>query len=368
MNTPQPPPARSTSARSPSRRPAPNRRPRGYLRIGSVIAVPVRGASVVAAVAMLALIVAVSVATLTLGRLGIAPGDLLSSVFGGAEGKEKFVLNRLRGPRLAVCLGAGTAFGLSGALFQAATRNPLASPDVIGLSSGAGAGAAIFALALPGGTPVWIGALLGASAAMGIVYLTTGTGFRDPARLVVAGIGVAAIGTAITQYVVYVVERDKASALSAYVNGSVAARSWDDAGTIGLVLLVVAGPALILSRHLDLGEMGDDVARSLGGDPGRTRTLAVVLAVVLSAGAVTVAGPIAFIALTAPQIARRLTRGSGPHLVSSALVGALLLTVADLAAQQLPWVEPLPVGIYTLAFGGVYLGYLLTREWRSGRL
>ncbi|WP_331771758.1 iron chelate uptake ABC transporter family permease subunit (plasmid) [Embleya sp. NBC_00888] len=344
------------------------RRPRGYLRIGNTIALPVRGATVLVAIVMLALTVAAAFATLTMGRLGIAPGDLLPAVFGGAEGKEKFVLNRLRGPRLVVCLGAGAAFGLSGALFQTATRNPLAGPDVIGLSSGAGAGAAIFALVVPGDTPVWIGALLGAIGAMAIVYLATGTGFRDPGRLVVAGIGVAAIGTALTQYVVYVVERDKASALSAYVNGSVAARSWDDATTIGLVLLVVAGPAVALSRHLDLGEMGDEVARALGGNPGRARSLAVVLAVVLSAGAVTVAGPIAFIALTAPQIARRLTRGTGPHLVLSTLTGALLLTVADLAAQQLPWVEPLPVGIYTLAFGGAYLGFLLTREWRSGRL
>ncbi|OPC84634.1 ferrichrome ABC transporter permease [Embleya scabrispora] len=344
------------------------RRPRGYLRIGNAVALPVRGVTVLAAIVVLVLTVAAAVATLTLGRLGIAPDDLLPAIFGGAEGREKFVLNRLRGPRLVVCLGAGAAFGLSGALFQTATRNPLASPDVIGLASGAGAGAAIFALAMPGGAPVWLGALLGATGAMGIVHLATGTGFRDPGRLVVAGIGVAAIGTAITQYVVYVVERDKASALSAYVNGSVAARSWDDASTIGLVLLVVAVPAVVLSRHLDLGEMGDDVARSLGGNPGRARTCAVVLAIVLSAGAVTVAGPVAFIALTAPQIARRLTRGSGPHLVLSTLVGMLLLTVADLAAQQLPYVEPLPVGIYTLAFGGAYLGFLLTREWRSGRL
>ncbi|UGQ14965.1 iron chelate uptake ABC transporter family permease subunit [Yinghuangia sp. ASG 101] len=344
------------------------RAPRGYLRIGRAVALPVRGATVAAAVVILVLTAAVAVATLTMGRLGIPVRDLLPALFGDADGKEKFVLERLRGPRLVVCLGAGAAFGLSGALFQTATRNPLASPDVIGLSSGAGAGAAIFALFEPGGTPVWVGALLGATGAMAIVHLATGTGFRDPGRLVVAGIGVAAIGTAITQYVVYRVERDKSSALTSYVNGSVAARSWDDATTIGLVLLVVIVPAALLSRHLDVGEMGDEVARALGGSPERTRTFAVILAIVLSAGAVTVSGPIAFIALTAPQIARRVVRGSGPHLVLSALMGALLLSVADLAAQQLPYVEPLPVGIYTLAFGGAYLGYLLTREWRSGRL
>lgn len=88
----------------------------------------------------------------------------------------------------------------------------------------------------------------------------------------------------------------------------------------------------------------------------------------LSAGAVSVAGPIAFISLTAPQIARRLTRGTGPHLFLSALTGALLLVLADLAAQQVPWFDNLPVGIYTMAIGGLYLGYLLTREWRKGNL
>lgn len=114
--------------------------------------------------------------------------------------------------------------------------------------------------------------------------------------------------------------------------------------------------------------MGDEIAGGLGAEPRTTKTLAVLLSIVLSAGAVSVAGPISFVALTAPQIAKRLTRGSGPHLMLSALIGALLLVLADLCAQQLPLFENLPVGIYTMAIGGVYLGYLLLREWRKGVL
>ncbi|MGW2278163.1 FecCD family ABC transporter permease [Streptomyces sp. NPDC001770] len=355
-----------TSTTRPAR-PAPGRA-RGYLRIGTTVAIPVRRASVLVALALVVLLLAAAVATLTLGRLGVDLADLPAALTGGARGKDRFVLERLRGPRLVTALGTGAALGLSGALFQSVTRNPLGSPDVIGLSSGAGAGAAVVALFFPGEVPVPAGALAGAVVAMGIVYVSTGTGFRNPARLVIAGIGVAAIGGAITQYVVYAVERDKASALTSYVNGSLTARSWTDAATIGVVLALVVPVTALLARRLVVGEMGDDIAEGLGSGPKRTKSVAIVLAIVLSAGAVAVAGPIAFVALTAPQIARRLTRLSGPHLLLSSLTGALLLVVADLCTQQVPLFDDLPVGICTMAIGGLYLGGLLVREWRKGVL
>ncbi|MEU6924397.1 iron chelate uptake ABC transporter family permease subunit [Streptomyces sp. NPDC046631] len=342
--------------------------PRGFLRVGRSVALPVRRVSVLTALVLFVLLLAGAVATLSLGRLGIPLSELAGAVTGGAEGKNGFVIERLRGPRLVVAVGTGAALGLSGALFQSVTRNPLGSPDVIGLASGAGAGAAISALLFPDTVPVALGALIGAVLAMVLVYVSTGTGFRNPARLVIAGIGIAAMGTAITQYVVYAMERDRAAVLTAYVNGSLSARSWEDATTIWLVLLVVAPLTVLLSRRLDIGEMGDDIAAALGSQPRRTKTAAVVLAIVLSAGAVSVAGPIAFIALTSPQVAKRITRVSGPHLALSALTGALLLVLADLCAQQLPLFDNLPVGIYTMAIGGVYLGCLLVREWRRGVL
>ncbi|GAA2251168.1 iron chelate uptake ABC transporter family permease subunit [Streptomyces amakusaensis] len=342
--------------------------PRGFLVLGRAVAVPVRRVSVFTALALLALLVAGSVATLSLGRLGIPVAELGEALTGGAEGKNAFVLERLRGPRLVVAMGTGCALGLSGALFQSATRNPLGSPDVIGLGAGAGAGAALAALMFPGTVSVPLGALIGGVLAMALVYVSTGTGFRNPARLVVAGIGVAAICAAVTQYVVYAMKRDSAAELTAYVNGSLDSRSWEDATTIGLVLLVVVPFTALVARRLSAGEMGDDISQGLGADPRRTKTYAVVLAIVLSAGAVSVAGPIAFIALTAPQIAKRITRGSGPHLLLASLTGALLMVAADLCAQQLPLFDDLPVGIYTMAIGGAYLGYLLTRERRKGAL
>ncbi|WP_214411182.1 FecCD family ABC transporter permease [Sphaerisporangium fuscum] len=346
-------------------RPAP---PPGFLTIGRRVAIPVARVSLVTAVVTVALLLAAAVATLSLGRLGIPLADLPGALTGGAEGGDAFVLERLRGPRLAVAAGTGAALGLSGALFQTVTRNPLASPDVIGLNAGAGAGAAVATLLLPGTLPPPVGALAGAVLAMALVHLSTGAGFRDPGRLVVAGIGVYAIATAFTQYVVYAVERDKASALTAYLNGSLAARSWEHAATIWAVLLIVAPLVALVAPRLCAAEMGDELAGGLGAEPARTRGVAVVLSIVLSAGAVSVAGPVAFVALTAPQIARRITRGAGPHLTLAALMGALLLVLADLAAQRSPVPGNLPVGIYTLALGGAYLGYLLTREWKRGTL
>ncbi|MFI9045489.1 FecCD family ABC transporter permease [Streptomyces sp. NPDC053427] len=317
--------------------------------------------------ALFVAILAACTATLTVGRLGIALPDLPSALTGHGTGVQPFVLDRLRGPRLTVAVAAGAAFGLSGALFQAVTRNPLGSPDVIGLGPGAGAGAALVALQLPG-VPVALGALGGALAAMALVYVSTGSGFRNPGRLVIAGIGVSAMATAFIQYIVYAIARDQATVLSSYLNGSLTARSWDDAATIGVVLLLSVPCAALLSRPLGISEMGETTAAALGAQPQRAFTGAVLLAILLSAGAVTAAGPISFIALTAPQIAKRLTRGTGPHLTLSALTGALVLVLADLAAQNAPVFDDLPVGIWTMALGGAYLGHLLLSEWRRGAL
>lgn len=330
---------------------------------------PARRRATALGAALLALVVVTALATLTMGGLGVALGDLPAGVVevarGEATGKANFVLGNLRGPRLLVALGAGAALGASGALFQSVTRNPLGSPDVIGVSAGAGAGAAFVGLLLPGTTSIVLGSVAGAALAVGLVAVSTGTGLANPMRMVLAGIGVSAMAYAFTQYVVYVVARDKASVLSAYLNGSLNARGWDHVVTIWLVLAVAAVPLALLSIPLGLTEMGDEVAASLGVHSGAVRRRAVLLSVLLAGGAVAVAGPIAFVALTAPHVTRRLARSARPLLGLSAVTGALLLSAADLATQQVPIFDGLPVGILTLAIGGVYLGALLVSEWKK---
>ena len=353
---------RETASTEPSR---PTRR---VLRVGRLFALPVHLRSVIIGSALLVVLLVAAAATLSLGRLGIPLTQIPTALGGQGEATHLFALERLRGPRLVVAAGTGVALGLAGALFQSVTRNPLGSPDVIGLAAGAGAGASVAALALPGIVPVPLGALAGATLSIVIVYLVTGTGLRNPGRLIIAGIGVAAMATALTHFVVSVMARDQAGVLASYVNGSLAARSWDHAATIWAAVALAVPFVLALVGPITVNEMGDELADSLGAGATTTRTGAVVLSVVLSAAAVSVAGPIAFISLTAPQIARRLSAAPGPNLVLSAVVGALLLVCADLAVQRSPVGDGLPVGVFTMALGGVYLGYLLIREWRKGTL
>lgn len=315
----------------------------------------------------LVILVVVAMLTLTLGRLGIPLLELPAAFAGGADGKAAFVLERLRGPRLATALLAGALLGVSGALFQTVTRNPLGSPDVIGVGAGAGAGAAVATLVVPL-IPAVVGAAVGAGLATLAVYVCTGRGFRSPARTIIAGIAVAALAAAITQYVVSTRLRDAASQLAAYIVGSLGAVGFRDVMVTLVAVLVIVPAALVISRDVSMLEMGDEVAAGVGVDADRTRTIAVILSVLAAGAAVAAAGPIAFVALTAPQISRRMIGTSEVSILPSALTGALILTVADLAAQQLPLVEGLPVGVLTLGVGGVYLGYLLLREHSKGRL
>ncbi|WP_017577438.1 FecCD family ABC transporter permease [Nocardiopsis kunsanensis] len=338
------------------------------LRLGRVGALPIRHRSLTVWLLITAAVLGASAVTLTIGDLGISLTQLPSLLTGGGEATDRFVLSRLRGPRLLVGVGVGAALGVAGALFQAVTRNPLGSPDVIGLGAGAGAGASVAALIAPGAVPVPLGALLGAGIAIGLVTLSTGTGLRHPGRIIVAGIGVSAMAQAFTHFVVAFIARDEATSLATYLNGSLTARDWGHAGIIWGALLFCLPVLLYLAGPVRLGEMGDETSQTLGAPARTTRTVAVLMSVLLSAAAVSVAGPISFVALTAPQIARRMAGAGGPSLVLSAAVGALLIVCADLVVQRVPLGEGLPVGIVTMALGGIYLGHLLIREWRKGTL
>lgn len=334
------------------------------LRVGDRVSVRTSRRAIVVAATTALCIVVIGVLTLTLGRLGTPLSDLLPAVMTEADGSAGLVLRRIRGPRLLVAIATGAAFGVSGALFQTVTRNPLGSPDVIGLGVGAGAGAAAFGLAWPGIVPLPVGALLGAFAALGLVWLGTGRGLSSPSRVILVGIGVSAMGLAFIQYLLARAGREQATVLSAYLNGSLSSRGWDDAAIIWVALAALLPLALLLGRRLELVQLGDEAADALGAQSRRTRAHSIVLAVALAAAGVSVAGPIAFVALTAPQIARRLSRSSGAGIVLSALTGALLLCAADLVVQHAPLAVQLPVGIVTAALGGVYLGYLLLTQWR----
>ncbi|MFP7832862.1 FecCD family ABC transporter permease [Marisediminicola sp. LYQ134] len=337
------------------------------VRIGTAVSIPLsRRALGVGAVLAVLLLVA-GLLTLTLGSLGIPILSLPAQVI-APTGSEGFVLTRLRGPRLVTAIGTGAALGIAGALFQTVTRNPLGSPDVIGLGVGASAGAAASALVWPGVVPVPVGALVGATVAMLVVWAGTGRGFSSPSRVIIVGIGVSAMGVAVTNLLIARAGREEATVLAAYINGTLASRSWDDAAIIWASLLVIVPSAMLLGRRLSLIEMGDEIADSLGANASTTRAVSIVVAVAAAAAAVSVAGPVAFIALIAPQVAKRLTRVGGANVAISAITGALLIVAADLAVQNSPFEVQLPVGVLTGAIGGLYLGFLLVREFKKGTI
>lgn len=336
------------------------------LRLGR-IAITINRRALIFSLVTLLLTAGLGMLTLSLGELGVGPGDLLAALGGEMEGKTAFVLERLRGPRLATALLVGALLGISGALFQGATRNPLGSPDVIGIAAGAKAGIAVMTVS-PLWVPTPVGSALGAGFAALTVYVSTGRGFRSPTRTIIAGIGVGALAHAITHYIVTAKLRESAHHLTASLTGSLNAANVRDIAVAGLALLVVLPLALAVSGDVSLLAMGDEVAGGLGAPPARTRTLAIIVSVIAAAAAVAAAGPIAFIALTAPQIAQRIVVSPDVLIVSSALSGSLILTLADLAAQQFPLSKGLPVGIITLGVGGIYLGYLLLLQHRKGAL
>ncbi|MCH8614325.1 iron chelate uptake ABC transporter family permease subunit [Arsenicicoccus dermatophilus] len=313
---------------------------------------------------LLVLLTAVAVATLAAGRLGIPPAQQPAAWQDLLTGDGSLVMRRLRGPRLVVGLGAGACLGLAGALLQRATGNVLVTPDVLGVTAGAGAGAVVAAVLLD--APTATGSVLGAALAAVAVHVATGRGYRLPSAVIIAGIGTTAVAGAVTQHLLLVVRREEATALTAALTGSLSARTWDQAVGVVAALAALATVALTIRRPLELLALGDDAAHCLGGRPDLTRTVATVLSVALTAAAVAVAGPITFVALAAPQIARRAL-GQEP-LLTAALTGALVVSAADLAVQQAPPVAGLPVGVVTAALGAGVLALTLGQAWRRGTL
>ncbi|NLF03889.1 MAG: iron chelate uptake ABC transporter family permease subunit [Actinomycetales bacterium] len=328
-------------------------------------AVVVRARPVVVGLTFLALAALAALVTLTVGELGIPLADLPGVLAGEGSRAQEWALFTSRLPRLGVAVLAGAAFGVAGAIFQSVTRNPLGSPDVIGLGGGAAAGAAAAALVWPGFVPTPVGALIGAFVAIAAVYLGTGRGFGAPHRMVVVGIAIGAMALAFVQLALVRATRESAQEVAVWITGSLAARATEHVQVIALAVLVLLPLALVLTRPMQLAEMGDDLATGVGVPVGLSRTAAVVVAVLLTGAAVSVAGPIAFVALTAPQIARRLTLSSGPGLLAAACCGAFLLVLADLVAQYAMPGTIFPVGVVTAGVGGIYLAFLLVREWKQ---
>jgi len=293
--------------------------------------------------------------------------DYAAGLFGGGSGEGGFTIGRLRLPRVVLAVLVGAALGIAGGIFQTVLGNPLASPDILGVSGGASAAAAFAILSLGlSGAAVGVAAFLGATAVAAAIYLLAWREGVTGYRFVLIGVAMAflvngAIGYLLTRSQV----EDVRSAL-VWMVGSIGTPGWGDVTVLALAVLALLPLVAVVVRRLRALELGDEAAGGLGVRVEPSRLLALGVAVALAAVATAFAGPVAFVAFVSAPIARRLLPTGGTVLGPAALVGAVVVLAAELVAQHLVPTLEVPVGIVTGAVGATYLLWLLATADRRG--
>jgi iron complex transport system permease protein len=302
---------------------------------------------------------------------------VVQTLLGAGDSASGLIIFELRLPRVVTGALVGATFALSGAVLQSIARNPLASPDILGVSSGAsvaavavvilaGSAGGVSGLAASVGLPA--AALLGSLTSGALLYALALRGRRlDPMRMVLVGVGISAAGTSVVAWLLTLGDVSQVGPAITWLAGSLHAATWDRCLGLVFILALAVPPLLVLGRDLDALVMGDEVAAGLGVRVDRRRILFLLLATALAGAATSAAGVIAFVALAAPQLAQRVTRHAHPPLATSAAVGAAVVVWADLLARQgFSWVglgaTELPVGLLTAVLGAPYLLYVVARS------
>jgi ABC-type Fe3+-siderophore transport system permease subunit len=315
------------------------------------------------------LVLLTALASLVVGALFLTPAVVLATLTGEGDDIVRRVIFELRLPRTLVGGLCGAMFAASGAMLQGIVRNPLASPDIVGISAGAGLAAVILLLLVPEApaSALPLGALAGAWLGFALVYaLARVGGAVSPLRLALVGIAVAASLTA-AQQLVLVRAPDSVAAGLSFLAGSVYGADWDRLTRLLPWAAVLLPASLFLSRRLDVLALGDDLARGLGQNVESERRLALLVAVALAAAATSGVGVLGFVGLVAPHASRLLVGPRhGSLLPASMLFGFVLVVAADaLGRALLPPLE-VPAGILTTLLGAPYFLFLLKRQGRLG--
>lgn len=307
---------------------------------------------------------ALAVYSVASGTINYSLAEVASALALRGEDKTELVIWSIRLPRAVAAIAVGMALGAAGSVFQSISRNALGSPDVIGFTTGAATGAVLqIVLYNKGATATALSAVaFGVVTAVIVYLLSRNRGSTGGYRLVLIGIGVSAMLSALNTLLLAWGDLDLAVKARIWLSGSLNAREWNDVYP-ALVALAICLPMLIYySRPLNILEMGDDQAKQLGVNTERLRLIVMILGVLLTSVAVAAAGPIAFIALAAPQIVSRITGAARVQVVCSGLFGAVLLLAADMISRNLPTSYAVPVGLTTGVIGGFYLLWILTRQ------
>lgn len=317
--------------------------------------------------ALWAAIVLLAVYAVSSGSAQISPVEALAALFGQGDDYTSMVVLDWRAPRILMAVLLGACLAMSGSIFQNLTGNPLGSPDVIGFQTGSYTGALVVMLLLGGGSlETMAGALAGGVATAFLVFLLSSKrGAVRGVRLIIVGIAVSAMLASINVWILLTATVEDAIMASLWGAGNLSGVSWASFAVAfgGVIVFLIA--AMALGRPMRLMQIGMPFATALGQSVRTVQVAAIVVGVGLTALATATVGPISFIALAAPQIARRLVRSDGLALGPTAAVGALLLLVADVVAQRIYPDSPLPVGIVTVSIGGLYFLWLILREGKK---
>lgn len=317
---------------------------------------------------LMLILVSLGVALFSLrsGAVTLDFNQVFNALTGSAPRNITMVVTEWRLPRVMMALLVGAALGISGAIFQSLMRNPLGSPDVMGFNTGAWSGVLV-AMVLFGQhlTAITLAAMAGGILTSLIVWGLAWRNGIETFRLIIIGIGMRAMLMAFNTWLLLQASLETSLSAGLWFAGSLNGLTWAKTLPAAPLILLMFVCALLLVKRMRLLEMGDDSACALGVSVERSRLLLMLVAVVLTAAATAIAGPISFIALVAPHIARRLSGTARWGLTQSALCGSLLLLAADLCAQQLFMPYQLPVGVVTVSLGGIYLIVLLVQESRK---
>ncbi len=338
-------------------------------RLGIGVRVDLVSAAITAALVLVTAVVGVrSLGASTTGTPGLGFVEVLRVLAGQVGGSAA---DHVAGwlPVVVTAILGGASLALSGAIFQTLTRNPLGSPDIIGFTTGANTGALVAMLVLGlGSGGATAGALLGCLGTALIVYFLGMRGGTGNYRFIIVGIGVSAMLLSFNGYLVATADVQNAGAAAAWGMGNLRDLSMADTVPVFVTLAVLVPALLVVAPRMRMFELGTDSAASKGVDTERTQMLLLVIGVGFAAATTAIAGPIAFVALVAPQVAARITPSPGIPLVTSAAVGATLLVSSEVAARTIlaPQTQ-LPVGVVTTSLGGVYLLFLLLAQSRKAR-
>ncbi|MBX9257853.1 iron ABC transporter permease [Desmonostoc muscorum CCALA 125] len=312
-------------------------------------------------------IVVAMVMNLGRGEYPISPGDIVKTLLSLDTGNpdHTFVIYNLRLPRTLVALMVGVALAISGTIFQGLTRNPLADPGIIGINAGASL-AAVSVIVLFPSAPIYtlpLSAFAGALLMAILIYSLAWNNGSSPILLILMGIGLSAITSAITSLMITFGEIYNVSNALVWLAGSVYGRTWEQVFSLLPWLVIFVPMALTLARHLNALNLGDDVAKSLGSRVEWQRGLLVLVGVALAGAGVATAGNIGFVGLIAPHLGRQLVGTTHEGLIpTSALLGGVIVVIADFLGRTLFAPIELPCGVVTAAIGAPYFLYLLIRN------